>query len=185
MNRMKLLREEQHMSMREVANHLGIPYTTYVNYEKGKREPNFETLIAIANFFNSSTDYLLGKSSERIDDDVLDRINSVEMFLLSLTGNIYDAEIIQKMIDDKRPDDAAHYFMEKVNIINNKKETPDKTPHIDFSSNSNFMEWLTSIINDLTPEQACIVVRLVEHLLRLNPDAYAAACEESKNLWKG
>lgn len=44
---------------------------------------------------------------------------------------------------------------------------------------------LTAIVNQLTPEQACFMVKLVENLLQLNPDAYAAACKESENLWKG
>ena len=42
-----------------------MPYTTYVNYEKGTREPNSETLIALANFYETSVDYLIGKSSSR------------------------------------------------------------------------------------------------------------------------
>ena len=46
-----------------------MPYTTYVNYEKGTREPNSETLIALAKFFDTSIDYLLCKTdspSEKI-----------------------------------------------------------------------------------------------------------------------
>ena len=65
MNRMKSLREEQGISMREAAKRLNMPYTTYVNYEKGEREPNSETLIAIASFYGTSIDYLLGKTSTR------------------------------------------------------------------------------------------------------------------------
>lgn len=62
MNRLKELREAKGMNMRETARALNMPYTTYVNYEKGVREPNSETLIAIANFYNTSIDYLIGKS---------------------------------------------------------------------------------------------------------------------------
>ncbi len=51
--------------MREAAKRLNMPYTTYVNYEKGEREPNSETLIAIASFYGTSIDYLLGKTSTR------------------------------------------------------------------------------------------------------------------------
>lgn len=64
MNRMKELREERGLSMKEVAQRLGMPYTTYVNYEKSLREPNSETLIKIAAFFHVSVDYLLGYVSE-------------------------------------------------------------------------------------------------------------------------
>ncbi len=65
MNRMKSLRAEKGISMRDAAKCLHMPYTTYVNYEKGEREPNSETLIAIATFYGTSIDYLLGKTSLR------------------------------------------------------------------------------------------------------------------------
>ena len=63
MNRMHELRTEKGISMKEAAARLGMPYTTYVNYEKGTREPNSETLILLAEFYNTSIDYLVGKSS--------------------------------------------------------------------------------------------------------------------------
>lgn len=63
MNRMKQLREERCLSMKEVAAGLGLPYTTYVNYEKGLREPGAETLIRIAEFYDTTLDCLLGKGS--------------------------------------------------------------------------------------------------------------------------
>ena len=61
MNRLKLLREQKGLNMREAARLIGIPYTTYVNYEKGEREPNSETLIKLADFFETTIDYLLCK----------------------------------------------------------------------------------------------------------------------------
>lgn len=59
MNRMKQLREKMGISMMEAAKRLSMPYTTYVNYEKGVREPDSETLIQIANFYETTIDYLL------------------------------------------------------------------------------------------------------------------------------
>lgn len=59
MNRMKPLREKMGISMKEAAKRLSLPYTTYVNYEKGTREPDSETLIQIADFFGTTIDYLL------------------------------------------------------------------------------------------------------------------------------
>lgn len=63
MNRLSELRLARGLNMRETAEKLGMPYTTYVNYEKGTREPNSETLIQLATFFDTSIDYLLGKKS--------------------------------------------------------------------------------------------------------------------------
>ena len=47
--------------MRQAADALAIPYTTYVNYEKGLREPNSEKLLLLSEFFGVSVDELLGK----------------------------------------------------------------------------------------------------------------------------
>ena len=66
MNRIPELRKERGISMKQAAKQLGMPYTTYVNYEKGVRQPNSETLIDLANFYNTSIDYMLGKSSDRL-----------------------------------------------------------------------------------------------------------------------
>lgn len=95
MNRMKALREEKGISMKEAALKLGIPYTTYVNYEKGAREPNSEMLIEIANFYNTSIDYLLGKTDTRIDEHVLDIVNEIGPETLAKVGNIRDAILLQ------------------------------------------------------------------------------------------
>lgn len=63
MNRIKELRLAKGLNMREVATALSLPYTTYVNYEKGTREPNSELLIRLADFFETTIDYLIGKES--------------------------------------------------------------------------------------------------------------------------
>lgn len=64
MNRMKQLRESMNKTKAQVARELHMPYTTYVNYEKEAREPNSENLIQIANYFNVSVDYLIGRSDD-------------------------------------------------------------------------------------------------------------------------
>ena len=65
MNRLKSLREDRGMTMKECAMRLKMAYTTYVNYEKGAREPNSETLIQIANFFGVSVDFLVGRDTKQ------------------------------------------------------------------------------------------------------------------------
>ena len=59
MNRMKEIREQKNLSMKEAANGIGIKYTTYIGYEKMEREPNSELLIQIASFFHVTVDYLI------------------------------------------------------------------------------------------------------------------------------
>lgn len=103
MNRMRELREERGITMKEAAGALNMPYTTYVNYEKGVREPNSETLIKIADFYNTSIDYLLCKpGAKRIDEETLDKVNSISPDTLEQAGNIYEALHKEKMNPDIR-----------------------------------------------------------------------------------
>ncbi len=59
METLRALRKNKGLKMTEVASALNIPYTTYVGYEKGNREPNGEMLIKIADFYQTSVDYIL------------------------------------------------------------------------------------------------------------------------------
>ena len=62
--RLKLLRSERGLSQQALADKLGNISKSSVNmYERGEREPGFELLETIADFFNVDMDYLLGKSN--------------------------------------------------------------------------------------------------------------------------
>jgi len=65
MLRIKQLRETKELNMKETARLLGMPYTTYVNYEKGLREPTSEVLIQLADFFDTSVDFLVGRNTRQ------------------------------------------------------------------------------------------------------------------------
>lgn len=60
MSKLELLRKQRGLNMKETASLLGMPYTTYVSYEKGQREPNSEVLIKIADFYETTVDFILG-----------------------------------------------------------------------------------------------------------------------------
>lgn len=55
----------------QAAKELEIPYTTFVNYEKGDREPNSEMLIKLADYFGTSVDYLICRSDEEKTDNLI------------------------------------------------------------------------------------------------------------------
>lgn len=80
-SRLKALRTQKGLNMKQTAQLLNIPYTTYVGYEKNEREPNSEVLIQLADFFDCTIDYLLGKSGEikpASDDSIFDRFDNVK-----------------------------------------------------------------------------------------------------------
>lgn len=60
--RLKDLREKKRISQYKFAEDLKIAQSTIGNWEAGKREPGYNTLIAIAKYFDVTVDYLLGLS---------------------------------------------------------------------------------------------------------------------------
>lgn len=60
---LKELRIKNKMYQKDVAKILGIERTTYVKYETGVTEPDIKTLIKLADIFNVTLDYLLGRST--------------------------------------------------------------------------------------------------------------------------
>ena len=59
---LKELRLEMCVSRKELANKLNVSERLVAYWESGQRECNFDTLIAIADIFSISTDYLLGRT---------------------------------------------------------------------------------------------------------------------------
>lgn len=63
-NVLKNLRTSCGLTQAELSKSLKISRSTIGMYEKGAREPDFETLELIADFFNVDTDYLLGRTNK-------------------------------------------------------------------------------------------------------------------------
>ena len=61
---LRSLRKQQGLTQKEVADKLGIHCTTYTKYETGASEPSFEMLNKLADLYDISTDYLLGRSNK-------------------------------------------------------------------------------------------------------------------------
>lgn len=61
MNRIRELRENAGLRQIDVAKATGIDQKTLSNYETGKTNPDSYSLIQLADFFNVSIDYLVGR----------------------------------------------------------------------------------------------------------------------------
>ena len=62
--RLKALRNEKKLKQTEMAEIMGITDRQYQRYEYGTREPAFRQLIALADYFDVSLDYLVGRSDD-------------------------------------------------------------------------------------------------------------------------
>ena len=63
--RLKQCRKERGLSQREVAIFCDITEKTYQNYELMSREPKLEILVRIADYFDVSLDYLVGRTNDK------------------------------------------------------------------------------------------------------------------------
>lgn len=70
-NRLIALRKERDLTQAELAKRVNLQRSTLSGYETEGKEPNFETLCQLAEFFGVTTDYLLGISSARTHNDVV------------------------------------------------------------------------------------------------------------------
>lgn len=78
MFRLKELRTEKRISLRELADNINISYSSLGKYEREEQEPNIDNLIKIANYFEVSVDYLIGNSSFKTKKDEQYFISSIE-----------------------------------------------------------------------------------------------------------
>jgi len=61
-NRLKILRLERKVTQREIAEEIGVSPVSIQRFEYGTVRPSLDKLIAIADFFDVSLDYLVGRS---------------------------------------------------------------------------------------------------------------------------
>lgn len=70
--KLKKLRKEKGITQIDLAKILNVANGTIGNWESGNRQPDYITLQKIADYFNVSVDYLLGRADKKNDDIVFD-----------------------------------------------------------------------------------------------------------------
>ena len=98
--RIKLLREEMGLKQEELAKKLSVSPSAIGMYERGLREPNNELTLRIANFFNVSIDYLLGKTDIRNPGKQIDDVLNEAMIGMSKEDYEKLTDIQEKQIRD-------------------------------------------------------------------------------------
>lgn len=75
---LKYLRNRSGLTQMDLAKKLGVAKSTISMYENGQREPEFETLEALADYFNVTMDFLLGRDVKNPATDTSDGITNDE-----------------------------------------------------------------------------------------------------------
>ncbi|MGE5633314.1 MAG: helix-turn-helix domain-containing protein [Caulobacteraceae bacterium] len=88
---LRALREEKKISREALANMLNISYSAVSKYETNIRFPDKETLVKMADYFDVSIDYLLGRSNIRETAEKILK-NSKEQFLARSPHQEYNAD---------------------------------------------------------------------------------------------
>ncbi|OPA74120.1 transcriptional regulator [Paenibacillus selenitireducens] len=108
-NRIADLRERKGWTQEELATTIGISRAALSHYEKNRRKPDFETLTQLADLFQVSIDYLIGRTSQSqhpMDGDVHQFTEQLELS---------DSELLEKFsltIDGhKLTDEEARRFI--------------------------------------------------------------------------
>lgn len=113
MNRLKILREEKNLNQIELGKIIGVSGQALGMYENEKRDMSTDTVIKLANYFDVSTDYLLGKSDTRTKTDKLGNpVVSIPLLGTVKAGYNYLAEEnwIGNVDIDKKLADSGEFF---------------------------------------------------------------------------
>ncbi len=108
-SRLAFLRDQRGLTQEELASSLGISRAALSHYEKNRREPDTETLGKVADLFQVSIDYLVGRthqSTATLDPDVRQFTDELELaddqlldhFALTVDGRKLTAEEARRFI---------------------------------------------------------------------------------------
>ncbi|GAA4839386.1 hypothetical protein GCM10023310_16490 [Paenibacillus vulneris] len=118
--RIASLREKHSLTQEGLSNKLGITRASLSHYENNRREPDYDTIVSIANLFNVSIDYLIGRTDDPhrvLDEDVREFVDALEL------SNEKIMEKFALTIDGKKltPEEARRFiaFVRAERSINN------------------------------------------------------------------
>ena len=132
--RIKQIRESMGYSQVEFAKNLNLSKQTVSNYETGTRQPGLDIVISIAQTFNISTDYILGRSNfknyedQKLHEMKFDKHQALEIslkkadqFTQSVSSKIIDEcyQLVERLIycNDSKIFESYDYILEKLSYM--------------------------------------------------------------------
>ena len=115
--RLKLLRQEKKKTQREMAEFLGVQLRAYQYYESGSFFPEILNLIKLADYFDVSTDYLLGRSAERSGQTIT--VEELPEGNSATGGSVYRGSVLPTM-NKKLISNSLNILYDKLNACPDK-----------------------------------------------------------------
>lgn len=97
----KFLRESKKLTKKQVADAIGITERAYITYEYGQRDVSTDTLQKLADFYDVTTDYLLGRPNAKQPEDPINLV-AREFQLDSAQRGILAAYLYMEPADRKQ-----------------------------------------------------------------------------------
>ncbi|MFD1707690.1 helix-turn-helix domain-containing protein [Siminovitchia sediminis] len=82
--RLKEYRKRAKLTQEEIAKKLGIKRSTYAKYETGENQPDYKMLEKLADFFEVTTDDLLGRDNKKHDKEPYNSLKEINDFVREL-----------------------------------------------------------------------------------------------------
>ena len=120
--RLKEARERKGITQAALAKAASIGESTVSFYESGKREPNYETLIKLANILDTTPNYLLTGRQEWWEKDEPPADIELEEFI----RNNSNIKLMGNPLDDKSKDDVIMFLRAAHELIKEKRKNSEK-----------------------------------------------------------
>lgn len=88
----KSLRKQRHITQVQLAEKIGVSRSTISMYEMGEREPDFETLEALADVFNVDMAYLIGTETKKSPSEDGEEMDDFTYAAHGYSGRLTDAD---------------------------------------------------------------------------------------------
>lgn len=105
-HRLRELRKEKKLTQEELGSKINVTKVSVSGYENGNRNPDTETLQKLADYFNVSTDYLLGRTDNPYDRETTHTIRKEDLSSDSLSE-------INKLVKEYGIDQLGFFNIEK------------------------------------------------------------------------
>ena len=121
--RFKELRKKHGYTQQDVADHIGIDRVAYARYEGGSRTPPLQNLILMANLYNVSIDYLVGRSDDPMYEHKWVNEDGTQNVLLSTTEKEPPTPSRRRELEKQAEEaDTSEIVISKKDIPKNRKE---------------------------------------------------------------